>query len=75
MSDQMAPDYANPKHRNQESPQKELTVITLKIELPTEFAVLLSEDYWTRLEILIGDALRMNEPTPASFYPSVWRER
>jgi len=56
-------------------PRNDTTIVTLKIELPKEFADGLPDDYWTRLEMLVADALRLNEPRPPTFYPSVWREK
>jgi hypothetical protein len=57
------------------SDKKELTVVTLQIELPTEFVGQLPDIFWTRLEMLIMDMFRLNQPKESTIRPSVWMER
>jgi hypothetical protein len=55
------------------SDKKELTVVTLQIELPTEFVGQLPEMFWNRLEQIIGTLFRLNEPKDSDLYPTVWK--
>jgi len=55
------------------SDKKELTVVTLQIELPTEFVGQLSEAFWTRLELIISSMFRLNEPKGSDLFPTVWK--
>jgi hypothetical protein len=55
------------------SDKKELTVVTLQTELPTEFVGQLPDIFWTRLEMLIKDMLRLNQPKGSDLFPSVWK--
>jgi hypothetical protein len=50
------------------------TIITLNIELPKEYADGLPDIFWTRLELLITDLFRLNQPNPAKFPVDVWRD-
>ena len=57
------------------SDKREKVVITLKIELPTEFAATLDDMYWIRLGGAIVAIIRMPLGENTNTYPSVWRER
>lgn len=53
--------------------EQEKTVITLKIELPKEFADGLSDLFWTRLELLIAGVFRLSLPEDSNIWSCVWR--
>ena len=55
------------------SDKKELTIVTLQIELPTEIVGQLSEAFWTRLELIISSMFRLNEPKDSDIFPCVWK--
>ena len=55
------------------SDKKELTVVTLQIEFPTEFVGQLSETFWSRLELIISSMFRLNEPRDSDLFPTVWK--
>jgi len=55
------------------SDKKEITTVTLRIELPTEFVGQFSEAFWTRLELIISSMLRLNEPQGSDLFPTVWK--
>jgi hypothetical protein len=55
------------------SDNKELTVVTLRIELPTEFVGQLPDIFWTRLELIISSLFRLNEPKDSDLFPTVWK--
>ena len=55
------------------SDKKEVTVVTLQIELPTAFVGQISEEFWTRLELIISSMFRLNEPKDSDLFPPVWK--
>jgi hypothetical protein len=55
------------------SDKKELTVVTLQIELPTEFVGQLPEVFWRRLELIISSLIRLNKPEGSDLFPTVWK--
>jgi hypothetical protein len=55
------------------SDKKELTIVNLKIELPTEFVGQLPDSFWGRLELIISSLFRLNAPKGSDFFPTVWK--
>jgi hypothetical protein len=55
------------------SDKKDVTVVTIQIELPTDFVGQLSESFWTRLELIISSMFRLNEPKDTDLFPTVWK--
>jgi hypothetical protein len=55
------------------SDKKDVTVVTIQIELPTDFVGQLSEPFWTRLELIISSMFRLNEPKDTDLFPTVWK--
>jgi hypothetical protein len=50
-----------------------LTIVTLHIELPTEFVGQVPDIFWTRLELIISSMFRLNEPKDSDIFPCVWK--
>lgn len=55
------------------SDKKELTIVTLQIELPADYVGQISATFWTRLELIISSLFRLNEPKDSDLYPTAWK--
>jgi len=55
------------------SDKKELTIVTLQIELPTRVVGQLPEVFWPRLCITVADILRLLLPN--NQYAQCWRSK
>ena len=55
------------------SDKKEKTIVTLQIELPTDYVGQIPAIFWTRLELIISSLFRLNQPQDTELFPTVWK--